>query len=859
MSTNLLITKFYQPQLSPKQIRRNHLVQRLWQGIESGHRMTLVSAPAGYGKSMAVAEWLGKLSEKGEKPWHTGKVTASWLSLEPSDNDMGRFFTYVLAALNQKEDLFCKDLFASLRAGEIPGVDVLVSDLVNAMSAWNILHILVLDDFHTIQEKTILDALMSILTHAPPNFHLVLVTREDPPMPLSRMRSRGQLTEIRAADLRFSVAEANLLFRDGLGLEIPTVDVTRLTERTEGWAAGLLLAGVSLEGRENPGEFVQALSGSHRLILDYLTEEALKTRPPEVQEFLLKTSILPRLSGDLCQAVTGCADSAGMLERLLAANLFIIPLDDVGHWYRYHHLFAELLQHRLKREFAHDLSDLHQRASRWHEAQDMPVASIEHALAAGDEVRAVTLLEKHAWHLLTHGHSRPLMKWVESLPEVRRKDSPKLTTVIVWGKILHGEYHQGALYLAAAHAALEKIPPETTEAGSLQADILALQSFLTLAQGHATEALSLAEKARMLTPEDNTRLIGSTALALGVAYRMEGRFDEAIASLEEALQSAQTIDDHVTAMVAVEHLALIWFQLGRLRRLIHKAEFAIERTEIISQVAPMMIGTVHAVIGQVYYEWNQVERAREMMLHGLRMAQLSGQPTSVIYVCIYLARLCQETGDLEAAACYLSEAGDALAQGGPGWARLDLVAQQVNLLVSQGNLAEAETRLRATGIPAEAPVTFRTDLIHLAWLRWMISCRHPGAFALAKRIVQSAESQERHGTMIQALVLGAKAGGGAAWLARARQLGEPEGYQRIFIDATFHENGVACPELIEQLTMREMEVLRLLAEGLSYAEIAARLVVSVNTVRFHVKKVYGKLGVEKQTQAVDRGRELGLI
>ncbi|NLW72135.1 MAG: tetratricopeptide repeat protein, partial [Chloroflexi bacterium] len=379
------------------------------------------------------------------------------------------------------------------------------------------------------------------------------------------------------------------------------------------------------------------------------------------------------------------------------------------------------------------------------------------------------------------------------------------------------------------------------------------------AQGHATEALSLAEKARMLTPEDNTRLIGSTALALGVAYRMEGRFDEAIASLEEALQSAQTIDDHVTALVAVEHLALIWFQLGQLRRLIHEAEFAIKRTEIISQVAPMMIGTVHAVIGQVYYEWNQIETAREMLLHGLRMAQLSGQPTSVIYVCIYLARLCQETGDLEAAARYLDEASDALAQGGPSWARLDLVAQQVNLLMSQGNPAEAETRLRATGIPAEAPVTFRTDLIHLAWLRWMISCRHPGAFALAKRIVQSAESQGRHGTMIQALVLGAKAGGGAAWLARARQLGEPEGYQRIFIDVTFHKNGVACPELIEQLTMREMEVLRLLAEGLSYAEIAARLVVSVNTVRFHVKKVYGKLGVEKQTQAVDRGRELGLI
>jgi LuxR family transcriptional regulator, maltose regulon positive regulatory protein len=386
---------------------------------------------------------------------------------------------------------------------------------------------------------------------------------------------------------------------------------------------------------------VQTLSGAHRFILDYLTEEALKTQPPDVQDFLLETAILPRLSGGLCDAVTVRSDSAALLERLLAANLFIIPLDDEGRWYRYHHLFAELLQHKLRREHNGRLPELHRRASLWHEGQDMPAASIEHALAAGDERRVVTLLEKYGWRLLTREHSPMLLQWMQALPEALRNSAPRLNTGLVWGKILHGEYQQAAPYLAAAQTALENLPPEAAETRALQAEILALRSFMALAQGQVAEALPLAEKARALAPGDNARLVGSTALALGVACRVAGRFDEAIVSLEEAFSAAQMIDDHVTAMVAVVHLSLIWIPLGRLRRLMEKAEFAIERAEIISQVAPLMIGTVHAVIGQVYYEWNQVEKAHEMLLHGLRMAQLSGQPTSVIYVSISLARLCQ--------------------------------------------------------------------------------------------------------------------------------------------------------------------------------------------------------------------------
>ncbi len=841
----LLFTKFFPPTPRHKPVARASIVATLETGLRQGRTLTLVSAPAGYGKSVAVAEWLTN-----------PQSSISWLSLDEADNEPGRFFTYFVAALRQRDESFCPELFAALHAGQTPPVEVLVTTLVNAMLGWESPHILALDDFHYIQDKTILEALAGLLAHAPRNFHLVLVTREDPPLPLARLRARGQLTEIRAADLRFSEAEASQLLREGLGLELPAGDVARLTERTEGWAAGLQLAGVSLQGRENPGAFVQTLSGSHRFILDYLTEEALKTQPPDVQDFLLKTSILPRLNGDLCDAVTGRADSASLLERLLSANLFIIPLDDEGRWYRYHHLFAELLQHRLKRESAACLPDLHQCASRWHEGQAMPVASIEHALAADDEARAAALLEKYGWRLLTHGHSRPLMKWVESLPEAQRNSKPTLNTVIVWGKILHGDYKGAIPYLMAAQAAL---PPDGAEARALQADLLALQSFIVKAQGKNSESLALAEQAWALAPGDDTRLRASTALALGTAYRTSGRFAEAIETLEDAMRAAHALDDHVTAMVAMAHLSLIWYPLGRLRLLAERAREVIERAETISQVAPVMIGSVHAVLGQVYYEWNQVEQARESLVHGIRLATLSAQPASVVYGNVHLARLHQGQGDLPAAAECLRLAGEALEKGAPGWARPDWLAQKANLLVAQGHLGEAEVTLRASGVLADVPVSYGTDVLHLAWLRWMIASRHPDAFSLAKRIVQSATAEGRTGTLIQALVLGSKTGGGADWLARARALGAPEGYQRVFIDEAGGQQTVTSQELIEQLTERELEVLRLLAEGLSYAEIAGRLVVSVNTVRYHVKGMYGKLGVEKQTQAIERGRALGLF
>lgn len=844
----LLETKFFPPAPRHPQVRRPAVVAKLEHGLRQHCPLTLVSAPAGYGKSLAVAAWLAM-----------AQGARAWLSLDEADNDPGRFFIYVLAVLRRSDANFCPELFAALQAGQRPNAETLTIALVNAMLGWTSPRVLVLDDFHHIQDKTILEVVTNILTHAPHALCLVLVTREDPPLPLARLRARGQLNEIRAADLRFSEAEAACLLRDSLRLELAAEDVSRLTEHTEGWVAGLQLAGLSLQGKDNPGAFVQTLSGSHRFILDYLTEETLKIQPPDVQSFLLQTSILPRLSAGLCDAVTERTDSAAVLERLLSANLFIIALDDEGRWYRYHHLFAEMLQASLRRQQPHAWPGLHQRASLWHEAQAMPLTSLEHAQAAGATAQVVRLLEKYGWRLLTQGHAPTLEKCALALPETVRNASLHINTMLVWSKILHGDYGPAMPYWRAAHTTLENLPPQAASARALQADLLALQSLLAQAQGQPDEALTLAEKSRSLALPEDTRLTASTALALGVACRTAGRFDEAIEQLETAMHAAHTIDDHITAMVAVAHLSLIWYPLGRLRRLAEKAELAIERAETLSRLAPLMIGSVHAVVGQVYYEWNHIEKARASLLHGLRLASLASQPASLIYARVALARLYQGEGDLASAATCLREAEDVLTHGGPLWARPDWVGQQVSLLVAQGKFGEAENLLGTTGIPLETPVTYRTEVIHLAWLRCWLARHKPEALALAQRIIHSAEAGRRNGTLIRALVLGAQAGGGEAWLARAHQLAQPEGYQRVFLDERLDGHTTAISAPFQALTEREREVLFLLSEGLTYAQIAARLVVSVNTVRYHVKGVYAKLGVEKQTQAIEQGRKLGLL
>lgn len=869
----LITSKLFQPILMQNRVVRKDLLQRLNDGLQNNRPFTLISAPAGYGKTTLVVEWIAQV----------GRPTA-WVSLDATDDEPVRFFQYFLAGLRRIGADFGPELDRALASGQLPPQDVFIAALVNAFAVMEIGGICILDDFHCIEDKAILSILTSLLSHMPPQVHLALVTREDPALPLARLRARNQMTEVRTSDLRFSNEEINQFLHTVMGLSLSDQDILRLEERTEGWVAGLQLAGLSMQGRSNPSEFIATLSGSHRFILGYLTEEVLRCQPDSVQEFLLCTSILAKINGDLCDYVTEKANSADLLEELLAANLFLIPLDDESHWYRYHHLFADLLRSHLRKTYPDRLVKLHHRASEWYEQHLMPTEAIEQALAGQNFPRAVGLIELHVWDLLNQGYVRMVESWMQSIPEEFRAGSLRANLGFAWMNLLRGNFPMIAPYLQRAQAALDRLDPESAAVKEMRAECLALQANVLQAQGKLTEGQEAANQALKLAPGHNLRLIGLASLALGAVHRQMAHFDEAAAVLQNAINASRETGDVVTEMLAVAHMTLMSIQHGRLNYALEVASQSVEHLERMNLANPPIVGAVYGALGLVYYERDQLELAREFFLRGIRLGTFSGHNASLIYSKVNYARMLQGGGDIPGADNEIRESLALLSAGAPGWVRPDLLARQVQLLLAKDQPDAAEALLRQSGIAPGDAVNHQMDGIHLAWLRLLVYQKSPSADDLARRIMASAEAGKRHGTLIQALILISlrhkdDPSVGVTWLQRAIDLAKPEGYVRIFLDespqldnllrwagwgssntdsepvVTLHKDD----DLIEPLSEREKEVLRLLAEGLKYAEIANHLVVSVNTVRFHVKSIYGKLNVDSQIKAVERARSLGIL
>jgi len=883
---NLNSLKFHIPSISKNQVIRDHLIQRLQTGLNSGNGLTLISAPAGYGKSALVVAW----SQQCQQPF-------TWLTLDEADDEPVRFFRYFITALQILDFSIGAELAVVLRAGQLPSVDALLDLLVQDILNTQQQIICVLDDFHHIQDKIILDVLHAILTHEPHNFHLVLITREDPALPLARLRSRNQITELRASDLRFIKNEITHLFRHKLNINLSDGDISLLEQRTEGWIAGLQLAGLSMQGKEDLSDYIASLSGNHRYILSYLTEEVLSHQSTVVQEFLIQCSVLSRLSGDLCDAVTLQSNSAALLEDLFAANLFIIPMDDEGRWYRFHPLFADLLRVHLRQRQAAEIEQLHLRASQWYMAHNSPLEAIEHALAAADYARVVQLLEEQITPLLNQGYVRQIESWTKSLPDVWRDHSPRTNLSFGWIHLLRANFPQVGPYLMQAKTALASMP-ENKETQALTAECFALESNLLQSQGKLLESITAAQNALQRVETENSRIKGLAYLGLGAGLRQTGNFPQALDALEAAVQSSQKADDLVTGMLATTHLVLMCLQHGKLKLAEKSALYAINWMEFSQTAPPPIVGAVYGSLGLVYYEWNQMDIARDYYMRGIHFGTFSGHNASIIYTKLNLNRLYQAMGDFANAKITLQEAVALLQKGAPGWLLPDLVNRQVSFALANQDVTEADTLLRHSSVQPADPINGLNVGIHLAYVRLFYNLGDglslKQGLDLANRIYLYAVEKQVNNTTIQVLILGslihAALGdrvSSVQWLQEALNLADSEGYVRLFIDegeplavllrempkTPFSDKLITCftadlphdrnvpsdADLIHPLTEREVEVLKGLAQGLTYAEIASMLIVSVNTVRYHVKGIYGKLSVDRQAKAIEKARELRLL
>jgi LuxR family transcriptional regulator, maltose regulon positive regulatory protein len=912
MKTTLLATKFHRPAFnSARVVSRPRLVERFNEGLAAERKLTLVSAPAGFGKTTCVSEWLNDLD-----------LPAAWLSLDKLDDDPARFFAYFVAALQRVEASLGQEIAGVLRSGQLPPLEVVAASLIQDIFELPMRFLLILDDFHVIQDPDILQVLERLLFNQPPQLHLVLITREDPQLPLARTRANGEMTEIRAADLRFAGQEPARFLNEMMGLSLNKEDLNFLETRTEGWIVGLQLAGLSMRGHSDPSAFIASLSGSHRFILGYLTEEVLNRQPSEIQTFLLQTSILDKLNGELCDAVTRRSNSQAMLERLLNGNLFLIPLDDDQTWYRYHHLFADLLRSQQNRLAGQQVEELHRRASLWYEQAGMRAEAVDHALAASDYARAVALLESFAMPILQHGYVKGADRWLKAIPAEWHAQSPRTNLAFAWMHLLRGSYHELEPYLSQVEAYFTSAQtrptddsPDNHPLAELEAEYYALQANRLQVQGRPKEAIEMAQRSLQMAGPEQYFVSSFAYLGLGGGYRQAGDLASALQAYEKGLQASRQAGTYVSEMLAASVVTLISIQSGRLRYAAEVCQLALERYQRLEEDSGTIVPTAGGVfgsLGEVHYEWNQLDKARQYIERGLQISTLGSHTGTIIFLKLYLARLAQAEGSLEAAQQLVQEAKVLLERGAPAWLRPEVTYRQVRLLLAQNNAPAAQALLQQVGVDFRRPPAHPFELLYLAQLRLLVQRRQPEGLELARQLEAVASALGKTGLKLKVLLLRALLHEALSQPVEALQalfqalaLAEPENYQRTFIDEgpaladllvrglpeTEHPEyvrrileafilvpagaeklkpepespklastaGQTPEDLIEPLTLRELEVLRLIETGLKYDDIATELFVSLNTVRFHVKSIYAKLNVDNRSKAVIVARQLGLL
>ena len=906
----LLQTKLYIPRSRTGLVPRPRLIERIKRGTEG--KLTLVSAPAGFGKTTLLTEWLASA------PAANGP--AAWLALDHNDNEPMLFWAYVIAALQTVNAQVGTRALALLHSPQQMSVETLLGTLLNDIAAFEQRIVLVLDDYHLVVAQPIHQGIAFLVDHLPPQLHLVIATRADPPLPLGRLRARSELVELRAADLRFTAPEAAAFLNDVMVLHLPEQDVAALETRTEGWIAGLQLAALSMYGREDVAGFVSAFAGDHRYIVDYLLEEVLQCQSAEVRNFLLQTSILDRLTGPLCDAVTGQESGNTMLEALERGNLFVVALDDKRRWYRYHQLFADVLQARLMEEQADRAPVLHRRASEWYARHNQASDAIRHALAAHDFERAAGLVERVARATIKGSNqSARLLDWVNVLPDHLVRARPVLNTYYAFALLGMGEMDAAAAHLRDAERWLDvshsepgsevdtsgrpgaslpemvMVVEDQAEFRSLPGTIALARSFHAQALGDVAGTVEQARQALNLLPEDDHVWRGGAALLLALAQWTTGDLDaaqqthyEGIASLEKAGAIALAISaayDGANLAKARGHLS----EAGRIY------ERSLRLAVAHGHPGLPGVADLHLGLSDLHLEKNDLEAATQDLHESEESGLAEDLRETPCRRCISQARLRQAQGDLEGALGLLEHAERLYVRSVVPDIR-PLAALKARAWVAQGRVAEALDWAHQQRLSVEDDLAYPREFEHLTLARVLIARGARGvrdARRLLERLLVAAEKGGRTGTVIEILVLQALAhralgdtSGGLAALDRVLTLAEPEGYVRIFVDhgppmrdlflhavakgiggayarrllSAFDQRtqpvaaaaGFTVAGLAEPLTPREVEILRLIAAGMRNQEIADHLVISLSTVKRHIANTYGKLGVDHRTEAVAR-------
>jgi LuxR family maltose regulon positive regulatory protein len=894
MPTPILATKLYIPPPRSKIVSRLHLIERLNEGLTSGHKLTLISASAGFGKTSLVSEWIAGCGRP-----------ASWLSLDEGDNDPAHFIPYLIAALQTIKPKLGEGLLTALQSHPQPSTEVVLTALLNEISAIPKSFLLVLDDYHAIDSQAVDSALTFLVEHQPPQMHLVIATREDPPLPLARLRVRGQLTELRAADLRFIPAEAAEFLNQVMRLNLSAEDIAALETRTEGWVAGLQLAALSMQGRSDAASFIKSFTGSHRFVLDYLLEEVLERQPGEIQHFLLRSSILDRMCAPLCDAVL-CASSLSAqktLERLEHANLFIVPQDSERRWYRYHHLFGDLLRQRLGKNLAPgEISELHIRASAWLEQNGLMYEAFHHALTAGDFERAARLAED-AWLEMERGfQTAAWLGWVKKLPNAEVCSRPKLCVFIGWAYSDAGEIESSETYLQNA----ERASANATGLKSLAGNIALIRASNAQNQGNLVETVKYAELSLHLIPEDDIYLRAAATITLEFTHWTTGNLEASLRGMYAWIENMQKLGNQSFAIASAFAVADMQVILGRLGDAEKSLRQAIQQAAALDVEAESVTTHHHLGLAMLAHERGDDVNAAQ---HLQTAADLGKNSTLVDWSYrwnLAQARLQESAGEWDAALRFLDEAQRGYVKN-PIPMLQPVEARKARIYLKQGRLDKAQAWAQKSSLSVTDEANYLGEYEYLTLARTRLaehSFEEVGR--LLERLLALAESQKRMGSVIeilltQALLYRAQGDQPKAFitLERALILAEPEGYLRIFVgegealrflisdfQLTIATHAqpllgyidrilVFFPQLVEDkpqskianreskivepLSERELEVLKLLRSELSGPEIAHRLIVSLNTLRTHTKNIFNKLGVNNRRAAIRRAEELDLF